>query len=62
MEVSGDLHAPAALPPRKSPWYPLDRRLRGPQSRSGRCEEEKNLAPAEAGRYTDFYLSVADVH
>jgi hypothetical protein len=26
----------------KSPWYPLDRRLGGPQSRSGRGGEEKN--------------------
>jgi hypothetical protein len=25
-------------------WYPLDRRLGGPQSRSGCCGEEKNLA------------------
>jgi len=36
MEVSDQLHAPAALPPRKEPWYPLDRRLGRPQSRSGR--------------------------
>jgi hypothetical protein len=43
MEVSGQLHAPAALPPGKSPWYPLDRRLCGPQSRSGRGGEEKNF-------------------
>jgi hypothetical protein len=28
----------------KSPRYPLDRRLRGPQSPPKRCEEEKNLA------------------
>jgi hypothetical protein len=28
----------------KSPQYPLDRRLSGPQSRSEYCEEEKNLA------------------
>jgi hypothetical protein len=27
MEVSGQLHAPATLPPGKEPWYPLDRRL-----------------------------------
>jgi hypothetical protein len=27
MEVSGQLHAPAALPQGKSPWCPLDRRL-----------------------------------
>jgi hypothetical protein len=39
MEVSGQLHAPAALPQGESPWYPLDRRLGGPQSR---CGEEKN--------------------
>jgi hypothetical protein len=29
----------------KSPWYPLDRRLGGPQSRSGRGDEEKNSQP-----------------
>jgi hypothetical protein len=29
----------------KSPWYPLDRRLSGPQSRSGRGGEEKNSQP-----------------
>jgi hypothetical protein len=44
MEVSGQLHAPAALPWGKSPRYPLDRRLGGPQRGSGRCGEEKNLA------------------
>jgi hypothetical protein len=27
----------------KSPWYPLVRRLGGPQSRSGRSGEEKNI-------------------
>jgi hypothetical protein len=27
MEASRELHAPAALPPVKSPRYPLDRRL-----------------------------------
>jgi hypothetical protein len=35
MEMSGQLHVPAALPQGKSPWYTLDRRLGGPQSRSG---------------------------
>jgi hypothetical protein len=35
MEVSGQLHDPTALPSGKSPWYPLDRRLGGSQSRSG---------------------------
>jgi hypothetical protein len=42
MEVSGQLYAPAALPPGKRSCYVLDRRLGGPQSRSGRGGEEKN--------------------
>jgi hypothetical protein len=42
MEVSGQLHAPVALPQGESPFYPLDRRLGGPQSRSGSGGEEKN--------------------
>jgi hypothetical protein len=34
--VSGQCHVPAALYPRgDDPWYPLCRRLGGPQSRSG---------------------------
>jgi hypothetical protein len=33
-------------PRRKRPRYSLDRRLGGPQNRSGRCGEEKHLAPA----------------
>jgi hypothetical protein len=46
MEVSGQLHALAALPPEgKSPCYPLDRRLGGTQCRSGRGGEEKNSQP-----------------
>jgi hypothetical protein len=32
-------------PQGKSPWYPLDRRLGGPQSRSKRHGEVKTLAP-----------------
>jgi hypothetical protein len=32
-------------PRRKSPWYPMDRRLGGLQSRSGRGIEEKNFQP-----------------
>jgi hypothetical protein len=31
----------------KRPWYPLDRRLGGPQSRSGRGGEEKNSQPPQ---------------
>jgi hypothetical protein len=45
MEVSDQSHAPAALPQGKSPCYPMDRRLGGPQSRSGRGGEEKNSQP-----------------
>jgi hypothetical protein len=33
-------------PQGKNPWYPLDRRLGGPQSQSGGSGEEKNLNPA----------------
>jgi hypothetical protein len=39
--VSGQLHAPAALPS----WYLLDRRPGGPQSLSERSGEEKNSQP-----------------
>jgi hypothetical protein len=48
MEVSGQLHAPAALPQEKeSPLSigPLDSRLGERQSRSGRGGEEKNSQP-----------------
>jgi hypothetical protein len=41
MEVSGQLHDPDALPQGESPWYPLDRRLGGPQSRFGHSCEYK---------------------
>jgi hypothetical protein len=67
MPVSGQPHAPAALPPRKEPYYPLDRRLGGLQSRSGRGGEEKNsnlphresnprtpIVQPVAQRYTDW--------
>jgi hypothetical protein len=59
---SGQLHATAGLPSGKEPPYPLRRRLGGPQIRSGRCGEKKNLAPIGnrsravqpvARRYTD---------
>jgi hypothetical protein len=44
MEMSGQLHGPAALPQWKSTGYLLDRRLGEPQSRSGRGDE-KNSQP-----------------
>jgi hypothetical protein len=43
--VSDQLHAPDVLPTGKEPPYPLDRRLSGPQSRSGRRGEERILNP-----------------
>jgi len=43
--MSGQLHAPAALPPEKNPWYLLNRRLGGPQSRSGHAGEENSQPP-----------------
>jgi hypothetical protein len=42
MEVSGQLHAPAALRPGKSPRHQFQSRLSGPQSRSGRGADKKN--------------------
>jgi hypothetical protein len=41
MDVSSQLHAPDAL----LPGHPLDRRVGGPQSRSGRVGKEKNSHP-----------------
>jgi len=41
MEVSGQFY-----PPGKNPWYPLDRRLDGPQSQSGHGKEKKLFCPA----------------
>jgi hypothetical protein len=38
--------ARAALQQEKSPWYTLDRRLCGPNSRSGRSGEEKDSQPS----------------
>jgi hypothetical protein len=41
MEMSGQFYAPVNLLPGEIPPYPLDRRLSGPQSRSGRFGEVK---------------------
>jgi hypothetical protein len=42
--MSGQIHAPTDLSPGKSPRYPLDRRLGGPQSQFGLYGERKNLS------------------
>jgi hypothetical protein len=58
MEISGEHHVPATLLPGKSLRYPLDMRLGGPQSRSGRYGgEKKSLAPT--GNRTPAVQSVA---
>jgi hypothetical protein len=46
MEMSGQLHAPAALLQGKSTRFPQNRRLGESQSRSGSYGEEENLALA----------------
>jgi hypothetical protein len=43
--VNGQLHAPELNPLGKSPWYPVDRRLVGLQSQSGRGGEKKDSHP-----------------
>jgi hypothetical protein len=43
VEVTGQFHDPAALPPGKEP--PIYRRPGGPQGGSGRYGEKKNLRP-----------------
>jgi hypothetical protein len=42
LEVSGQLHVPAASVVGKETPYPLDKRLSGPHSQSGRCRD-KNI-------------------
>jgi hypothetical protein len=55
--VSDQIHDPADLPPEKElPCYPLDRRLSGPQSRSGRGGEEKNSQPPPGLEPTIIHL------
>jgi hypothetical protein len=50
LEVSGQLYAPATLPPEKEAWFPLDGRLGGPQNRSGQYGELKILHPTGTPR------------
>jgi hypothetical protein len=45
MQMSGCFMPWLLYPPGKEPWYPVDRRLRGPQSWSGHTGEEKNSQP-----------------
>jgi hypothetical protein len=60
MKVSGQLHTLAALSREKNPRYPLDRRLSGPQSWSGRGgEEKKNCIIDPDGNWTLVVQPVA---
>jgi len=45
MEVSGQVHPPAALPPGKELWYAVGWRMGGSQSQSGHISEEKTFKP-----------------
>jgi len=64
MEVSCQLHDPAALPQRKSPWYPLDRRLGRPQDKSGCGGEDKNsqnlpgIEPCSSSLQPNHYIKL----
>jgi hypothetical protein len=62
--VSGQHHAPAALPPRKT-RYPLYKSLSGPQGQSGRVRKISRLPEFDprtvqpvASRYTDWAIKI----
>jgi hypothetical protein len=58
MEVNSQMLALAALTLGKIVWYPLDKRLGGPQSRFGRCGKEKNLLPPPGiePKHRNYYM------
>ena len=59
--LDGDKYQPHAQPdmsPKKDPLHPLNRRLFGPQSRSGRIGEEKNFS--EPRLFTPAISSLCD--
>jgi hypothetical protein len=58
MEMSSQLHTPAALTPGKNPLFPQNRSLGGPRSRCGRGGEEKKIQ-APAGNRTPVVQHVA---
>jgi hypothetical protein len=62
MEVNGQLHATAALPPRKSPGTHWIGGWVSPRAGLDTVEKRKILPMLGARRYADFYLGVADVH
>ena len=50
--------ANSTLPPQKSNWYPLHRKLSGPQSCSGHFREEKYLLPPTLYHRTGSLLNI----
>jgi hypothetical protein len=56
MEMNGQVHAPAALPPGRERRYPLDMRLGGAQSRSGHGVEEKKFSAPAGNRTLDHQI------
>jgi hypothetical protein len=59
LEVIGQLHAPAALSSAHIPWFLLDRRMGGPQSRSRRNGECKILDPTGTRNYDPSLIQLA---
>jgi hypothetical protein len=59
--VSGQLHAPAALPLEKAPQYPLERRLGGPQNWYGCRGEEKVLDPTGTQTLTPRHIAYSQL-
>ena len=67
MEVGGQHHTPAALPPGKT-WYPLYRRLGGTQGRSGWVQkispppgfDPRTVQPV-ASHYTDWAILALNI-
>jgi hypothetical protein len=69
LEVSDQLHGSAALAPGERPRYQLDRRLGGPQSRSGRENSwpyrgsncHPSIVQPVASRYTDWTIAAPKI-
>jgi hypothetical protein len=58
MEVSGQLHTLTNLAPGKEPLVPLDRKLGGPQSRSGHGGEERNSQSQPGLEYPNIQIAM----
>jgi hypothetical protein len=54
MQVNGQIHRAASLPPEKEPWRSSDKRLDETPSQSGSFERQKNSIPFV--RYQNQFL------